>query len=128
MKPMISREEIALLNDAIHHNDIYFITARVRTKGFSAEHQTRLWLSSIGVAVDNASVIATQFGKKGKLADAMDLDVFLEDNPDNALDIIDHGVDCWIRRWQYNDGIIAFNGKYVDSLKDFLLHPEIGDL
>src|SRR3954471_15037700 len=41
--PLISEREIHVLNQIIDKHDVYFLTARSRTLGFSAELQTRLW-------------------------------------------------------------------------------------
>src|SRR6185295_10886293 len=49
LTPHIKPHEVEMLNAAIKLHDIYFITNRPRTKGLSAEVQTRHWLDSVGV-------------------------------------------------------------------------------
>jgi hypothetical protein len=119
LEPSVDREEVAFLNDVIENHSVYFITSRPRTKGLSADMQSRYWLSSIGIKVDHASVIATQTGKKGMLCMALDLDVAIEDMPDNVRDIRQHGTMCYTRRWPYND--TPEFAPHVDSLGEFLM-------
>lgn len=118
LNPIVSQDEINLLNDTIRSHQVYFITARPKTKGLSADMQTRYWLSSIGVQVDHAQVIATQSGKKGILCKALDLDVALDDKPSEVQDIRKYGVYCYTRRWPYNNS--SENAPHVDSLSEFL--------
>lgn len=118
LAPIISPEEIAMLNGLIENHDVYFITARKQTKGLSAETQTRHWLSSIGVLVEHATVIATQEGKKGVLCSALDIDIAIDDKPEGVWEIMEQGVYCITRRWPYNDGDRLMD--YVDSLGKFI--------
>lgn len=123
LKPLINNYEIAMLNNAIDNHDVYFITSRPRTKGFSAETQSKLWLSSIGVISEHASVIATQAGKKGVLCKALDIDVAIDDRVGGVQEIMEQGINCFTRRWKYNDNIKGF--KYVNGLAEFLVHPDV---
>ena len=92
-----------VLNGMIGEHDVYFITTRVRTLGLSAETQTRYWLESIGLHISKrAGVIATRAGTKGQLARGLDLDVALDDSPDNLWEYADAGLFSVARAWRYN--------------------------
>ena len=87
LEPLVTQEEINAINFLINNHDVFFITNRKRTKGYSAETQTRLWLQSIGILADHATVIATN-SSKGLLCSALDLETFIDDKPKNVEDIL----------------------------------------
>ena len=115
--PLVTPEEVNKLNEVIEKHDVYFVTNRPSTKGLSAEMQTRYWLSSIGVLVDHASVIATKVGTKGKLAAALNIDIAIDDKPENIMEISAENITCVVRAWKYNEKLPH---KRVYSLKQFL--------
>ena len=117
LNPLIDDNEVRLLNEAINKHDIYFVTNRPSTLGLSAEAQTRYWLSSTGVLVDHASVIATKVGTKGKLAAALNIDIAIDDKPENVMEISAENITCVVRAWKYNEKLPH---KRVYSLKQFL--------
>lgn len=117
LNPLIDDTEVVLLNDVIQTHNIYFVTNRPSTKGLSAEAQSRAWLSSLGVMVDHASVIATKSGTKGKLAKALDIDIAIDDRPENITEMSAENIKCVVRAWQYNKGLPH---KRVQTLKQFI--------
>ncbi len=104
LKPLIASWEIKALNSAINQHEVYFVTTRPRTKGMSADDQTRFWLESIGVNSFRANVIATRLGSKGKLAQALDLEIAIDDALPNLENLRAAEIKAVSRRWTYNKG------------------------
>jgi hypothetical protein len=117
LPPLINDHEVRLLNEVIASNNVYFVTNRPATRGYSAEMQSRLWLGSIGVQADHASVIATRSGTKGVLAKSLNLELAIDDKPSNLEEIALQGVGVVKRNWKYNSDS-PFIG--VSKLEDFL--------
>ena len=67
----------------VEEHDVYFITARIPTAGFSVQKQTQLYLSELGVQFPTVLVEPN----KGPLAAALKLDAFIDDKVENLLDI-----------------------------------------
>jgi len=116
LEPLVTTDETIALNKAIGEHDVYFITSRPRTRGLSAEQQTRHWLTSIGLHAAHASVIATRTGSKGALCTALDIEAMLEDCPANLEDLWHHGIQTIARSQPYN-----LSWEYrVENVKEFL--------
>jgi hypothetical protein len=64
--------------------EVIFITSRPETKGDTAQAQSHRWLVSQGFA--HPSVFVAH-GSRGKIAAALDLDVVVDDRPENCLDV-----------------------------------------
>lgn len=115
MEPLVSESEIEQLNYAIRDHDIYFVTARPRTRGLTAETQSRYWLEGIGVHAAQASVIASR--TKGQVAAGLDIEVALDDSLKNLQDLQQHGILAVARHWEYNK---EWPGPAVLNLGSFL--------
>lgn len=77
-----AQEALSKLDTLAADHSIYFITKRPA----NAKFWTEMWLSTKGV--DNPTVlVVTRDGLKGKLAAALDIDLFLDDKADNCLDV-----------------------------------------
>lgn len=121
LEPLVTEEEINAINYLIKNHDVFFITNRKRTKGYSAETQTRLWLQSIGLLADHSTVIATN-SSKGLLCSALDIETFIDDKPTNVIEIREDSpntTSCVIRR-KYNSGIhdVEYHPVF-DTVKDY---------
>jgi len=64
--------------------EVLFITSRPATAGDIVQIQTQRWLARCGFALPSVMVLK---GSRGKVADALDLDVVVDDRPDNCLDV-----------------------------------------
>lgn len=117
LRPLLSEEETELLNRVIRDHDVYFITTRPRTRGLSAEAQSRYWLESIGLQMGRPSVIATKGGTKGALAAGLNLTVAIDDNVGNLEDYAKEGILAVCRTWKYNK---EWLGPRVNDLGTFL--------
>jgi uncharacterized HAD superfamily protein len=65
------------------NHEVYFITARIPTAGFSIQQQTQMHLSEIGVQFPTVLVERN----KGPIAAALKLDAFVDDKIENLIDV-----------------------------------------
>ena len=104
------------LNDA---HDLYFITDRFDTKGLSATRQTVDWIAYYLVGRPPAGVIVAK--KKGPVAAALGLDAFLDDKPENCLDVCDAVPNCrvYLCTLPHNLSYKQVDGDYLPRVADF---------
>ena len=104
------------LNDA---HDLYFITVRFDTKGLSATRQTVDWIAYYLVGRPPAGVIVAK--KKGPVAAALGLDAFLDDKPENCLDVCDAVPNCrvYLCTLPHNLSYKQVDGDYLPRVADF---------
>jgi hypothetical protein len=126
LEPLVSEDEIALLNRAIRQHEIFFVTNRRNGRGLSVEQQTRLWLESIGVDVEYnggaARVIAVP-GSKAEVTARLGIELALDDKLDNLNELAAAHVYSVARRWAYNTSWPT----YVSSLGKFLEQITVPD-
>jgi hypothetical protein len=65
--------------------EIIFLTKRPRTIGGTAQFQSQRWLASKGFPLPSVYVVQ---GSRGRIAAALDLDVVIDDRPENCLDVV----------------------------------------
>ena len=64
--------------------EIIFLTSRPETKGDTAQLQSHRWLTARGFELPSVFVV---HGSRGKIAASLNLDVLVDDRPENCLDI-----------------------------------------
>jgi hypothetical protein len=64
--------------------EVIFLTSRPRSAGRTVQRQSQRWLSAHGFAHPSAFVVHRS---RGKIADALHLDVVVDDRPENCLDV-----------------------------------------
>jgi hypothetical protein len=64
--------------------EIIFLTSRPETRGDTAQVQSHRWLSANGFDMPSIFVV---HGSRGKIAASLNLDVLVDDRPENCLDI-----------------------------------------
>lgn len=64
--------------------EVIFFTTRPSTAGELTQIQSQRWLSAHGFHYPSVFVVQ---GSRGKIADALQLDAFVDDRPENCLDI-----------------------------------------
>ena len=64
--------------------EIVFLTKRPKTLGATAQIQSQRWLVSKGFPLPSVYVVR---GSRGRIAAALDLDVVIDDRPENCLDV-----------------------------------------
>jgi len=62
-----------------------FLTKRPQTSGATAQVQTQRWLESKGFSLPSVYVVQ---GSRGRIANALDLDIVVDDRPENCLDVV----------------------------------------
>lgn len=68
-----------------HRWNVIFLTQRPETAGYTAQRQTQHWLERHGFAFP--SVFIVRGSARGRVADALSLDMFIDDRPQNCLEI-----------------------------------------
>jgi len=64
--------------------DVLFITSRPTSAGATVQRQSQHWLQSQGFQLPSVYVV---HGSRGRIAAALNLDVVVDDRPDNCLDV-----------------------------------------
>jgi hypothetical protein len=64
--------------------EIVFLTKRPKTMGATAQVQSQRWLVSKGFPLPSVYVVQ---GSRGRIAAALDLNVVIDDRPENCLDV-----------------------------------------
>lgn len=64
--------------------EIYFITSR---RGPAVKEQTHTWLQENGWTPANTSVLINRHGDKGDVCKALGVNVFVDDRPENCVDV-----------------------------------------
>ena len=65
--------------------DVLFITSRPSTQGLTVQRQSQKWLERMGFRLPSVYVV---HGSRGRVAAALNLDVVIDDRPDNCLDVV----------------------------------------
>jgi uncharacterized HAD superfamily protein len=68
-----------------HRWEVIFLTSRPRSAGHTVQRQSQRWLEKRGFSLPSVYVVQ---GSRGKIADALQLDVVVDDRPDNCLDVM----------------------------------------
>jgi hypothetical protein len=64
--------------------EVIFLTSRPETRGDTAQLQSHRWLAARGFELPSVFVV---HGSRGKIASALQLDVLVDDRPENCLDV-----------------------------------------
>lgn len=65
--------------------EVIFLTRRPETAGRTAQVQTQRWLEAKGFPLPSVFVVQ---GSRGRIADALDLDIVVDDRLENCVDIV----------------------------------------
>jgi hypothetical protein len=65
--------------------DVLFITSRPGSAGRTAQRQSQRWLERLGFPLPSVYVVQ---GSRGRIAAALDIDVVVDDRPENCLDVV----------------------------------------
>jgi hypothetical protein len=77
--------------------ELLFLTSRPETCGDMAQMQTQRWLTAHGF---NAPSVFVMNGSRGKLADALALDLVIDDRATNVVDVVAHSKARPILVWR----------------------------
>jgi hypothetical protein len=64
--------------------EVMFLTSRPPAAGRTIQRQSQRWLERLGFPLPSVYVV---HGSRGRIADALDLDVVVDDRPDGCLDV-----------------------------------------
>ncbi|WP_050607846.1 5' nucleotidase, NT5C type [Clostridium niameyense] len=92
-----------VLNILKEYNNIYFVTARDK----SLEMLTRCYLENNGINYNELYVLGSHY--KVKKAIELKCDIFIEDNPNNALELSEAGFKVILIDTNYNKNIHGYN-------------------
>jgi len=94
-----AQEDLKFLNSLRKEHEIYFLTNRV---GKSAKIEAEEWLASRNFPYPTVVICA----KKGLFCKALDIDVIVDDSPDNLLDAYGASINtkCILFKRPYNQG------------------------
>jgi len=65
--------------------EVLFITSRPVSAGRTVQRQSQRWLQDMGFPMPSVYVV---HGSRGRVADALAIDVVIDDRPDNCLDVV----------------------------------------
>lgn len=65
--------------------EVIFVTSRPLTKGRTIQRQSQRWLERFGFPLPSVFVVQNS---RGQIAQALQLDVVVDDRPDNCLDVV----------------------------------------
>jgi hypothetical protein len=68
-----------------HRWEVLFVTSRPFAPGKTVQRQSQVWLAGRGFPLPSVYVV---HGSRGKIADALHLDVVVDDRPQNCLDVV----------------------------------------
>jgi hypothetical protein len=90
--------------------EIIFLTSRPETAGDTAQNQSYRWLVGCGYLTPSIFVV---HGSRGKIAAALQLDVVVDDRPENCLDV---GIDSKARAilvWRGDEGKVPGSARQL---------------
>jgi hypothetical protein len=88
--------------------EVLFITSRPRSAGRNVQRQSQRWLAAKGFPMPSVYVV---HGSRGKVADALALDVVVDDRPDNCLDVVLESRAAALLVWRGSPGTVPASAK-----------------
>jgi hypothetical protein len=88
--------------------DVLFITSRPSSLGATVQRQSQRWIARRGFPMPSAFVV---HGSRGKVAQALDLDVVVDDRPENCLDVALESSAAAILLWRGPQDTIPASAK-----------------
>ncbi len=65
--------------------EVIFVTSRPNSAGLTVQRQSQRWLQRMGFPMPSVFVV---HGSRGRIAEALRLDIVVDDRPDNCLDVV----------------------------------------
>jgi len=102
--------------------EIIFLTKRPESAGSTAQVQTQRWLESKGFNLPSVFVV---HGSRGRIADALGLDIVIDDRPENCLDVVVDSKARAILVWREDESLLPVAARrlgigVVRSVRDCL--------
>jgi hypothetical protein len=90
--------------------EIIFLTSRPETAGDTAQAQSHRWLAARGFSAPSVFVV---HGSRGKIAAALQLDVLVDDRPENCLDVAIDSKARAILVWRGEEGKVPASARQL---------------
>ena len=90
------------------HWEVLFITSRPKSAGRTVQQQSQRWLARMGFPLPSVFVV---HGSRGLVASALDLDVVVDDRPENCLDVVLESKAGAILVWRGGHGSVPASAK-----------------
>jgi hypothetical protein len=91
--------------------EVIFLTSRPHAPGRTVQRQSQLWLERHGFPLPSVYVVQ---GSRGRIAASLDLDVVVDDRPDNCLDVALESRARAILVWRGPQDSIPLSTKRLD--------------
>lgn len=91
-----------------HRWELIFLTNRPETSGDTAQMQSHRWLERHGFRTPNVFVVR---GSRGRIADALSLDVIVDDRPENCLDVVMESKARAVLVWRADQSIVPVSAR-----------------
>jgi hypothetical protein len=88
--------------------ELIFLTSRPRSAGRIVQQQSQRWLAQQGYEMPSLFVV---HGSRGRIADALQLDVVIDDRPENCLDVVLESKAGAILVWRGTRGSVPVSAK-----------------
>jgi hypothetical protein len=88
--------------------EVLFITSRPRSAGRTVQRQSQRWLAARGFPLPSVYVV---HGSRGKVADALAIDVVVDDRPDNCLDVVLESKAAALLVWRGSPATVPASAK-----------------
>ena len=88
--------------------EVMFMTSRPRTAGDTVQVQSQRWLSRHGFALPALYVVSTS---RGRIAQALGLDVVVDDRPENCLDVAIESKARAILIWRADENAVPASAR-----------------
>jgi hypothetical protein len=72
--------------------EVIFVTSRPHAVGRTVQRQSQRWIQGLGFPMPSVFVV---HGSRGRIADALRLDVVIDDRPENCLDVVLESILIW---------------------------------
>ena len=88
--------------------EVLFITSRPKSAGRTVQRQSQRWIHRHGFELPSVYVV---HGSRGRVAEALKLDVVIDDRPDNCLDVVLESKAGAILVWRGSQGSVPASAK-----------------
>ena len=88
--------------------EVIFVTSRPHSRGRTVQRQSQRWLERCGFPLPSVFVV---HGSRGRIAEALALDVVVDDRPENCLDVVLESRAGSILVWRGRPGDVPASAK-----------------
>lgn len=88
--------------------EVLFITSRPRSTGRTVQRQSQRWLEQQGFPLPSVYVV---HGSRGRVAEALAIDVVVDDRADNCLDVVLESKAGSLLLWRGDPGAVPVSAK-----------------